>query len=63
MGGKPCIRGMRVTLGTVVGLLASGHSIEEILAAYPYLEREDIQQALPYAAWRVEEFEIPLPAA
>jgi len=60
MGGKPCIRGLRVTVGTVVGLLAAGRSIEEILSAYPYLEREDIQQALAYAAWRVEEIEVPL---
>ena len=60
MGGKPCIRGLRVTVGTVVGLLASGHSIADILNAYPYLEEEDIQQALAYAAWRVEELELPL---
>jgi len=63
MAGKPCVRGMRVTVGTVVGLVASGHSNDEILAAYPYLEAEDIRQALTYAAWRVEEIEIPLPAA
>ena len=63
MGGKPCIRGMRVTVGTVVGLVASGHSTAAILAAYPYLEDEDIRQALAYAAWRVEEIELPLPAA
>jgi uncharacterized protein (DUF433 family) len=60
MGGKPCIRGLRVTVGTVLGLLAAGHSQEDILKAYPYLEREDIQEALAYAAWRVEEFEAPL---
>jgi uncharacterized protein (DUF433 family) len=60
MGGKPCIRGMRVTVGTVVGLVASGYSIPEILEAYPYLEAEDIQEALTYAAWRVEEIELPL---
>ncbi len=60
MGGKPCIRGLRVTVGTVVGLLASGHSIADILKAYPYLEEEDIHQALAYAAWRVEELELPL---
>jgi uncharacterized protein (DUF433 family) len=59
MGGKPCIRGMRVTVGTVVGLLASGHSFEKILAAYPYLEEEDIRQALAYAAWRAEEVDLP----
>jgi uncharacterized protein (DUF433 family) len=63
MGGKPCLRGMRVTVGTVVGLVAEGHSFQEILAAYPYLEEEDIRQALAYAAWRVEEIEVPLPAA
>jgi len=60
MGGKPCLRGMRVTVGTLVGLVASGHSFSEILAAYPYLEEEDIRQALAYAAWRVEEIEVPL---
>ena len=63
MAGKPCIRGLRVTVGTVVGLVASGHSGAEILAAYPYLEPDDIRQALAYAAWRVEEIEVPLPAA
>jgi len=63
MGGKPCLRGMRVTVGTVVGLVASGRSDSEILAAYPYLQAEDIRQALAYAAWRVEEIEVPLPAA
>ena len=63
MAGKPCVRGMRVTVGTVVGLVASGHTDDEILTAYPYLEAEDIRQALAYAAWRVEEIEIPLPAA
>jgi len=60
MGGKPCIRGTRVTVGTVVGLIASGRRIEEILDAYPYLTQEDIQQALSYAAWRSEEVEVPL---
>ena len=60
MGGKPCIRGMRVTVGTIVGLIASGQSIEDVLEAYPYLEREDIFEALSYAAWRAEEIEIPL---
>ena len=63
MGGKPCLRGMRVTVGTLVGLVASGRSNSQILAAYPYLEEEDIRQALAYAAWRVEEIEVPLPAA
>ena len=60
MGGRPCIRGMRVTVGTILGLLAGGRSHGEILAAYPYLEEGDIQAALSYAAWRVEEIEQPL---
>jgi len=55
MGGKPCLRGMRVTVGTIVGLVAASHSNAEILDADPYLEEEDIHQALAYAAWRVEE--------
>jgi len=63
MGGKPCIRGLRVTVGMIVGLVASGHSSAKILASYPYLEEEDIRQALAYAAWRVEEIELPLSAA
>lgn len=63
MGGKPCIRGMRVTVGTIVGLVASGYSTDDILKAYPYLEAEDIREALAYAAWRVEEVELPLVAA
>jgi uncharacterized protein (DUF433 family) len=63
MGGKPCLRGMRVTVGMIVGLVAAGHSNVEILSAYPYLEEEDIRQAVAYAAWRVEEIEVPLPAA
>ncbi|MCB1055537.1 MAG: DUF433 domain-containing protein [Acidobacteria bacterium] len=49
MGGKPCIRGLRITVGTILGLLAAGHSHEEILAAYPYLEPEDIPAALTFA--------------
>ena len=52
MGGKPCIRGMRVTVGMIVGQIGAGHSIEEVLAEYPYLEREDVLQALRYAKWR-----------
>ncbi|WP_028319688.1 DUF433 domain-containing protein [Desulfobulbus elongatus] len=63
MGGKACIRGMRVTVGMVVGQIGVGHSIEEILADYPYLEREDIMQALRYAAWRAEEREVVLASA
>lgn len=60
MGGKPCIRGMRVTVGMVVGQIGAGHSIDEVLADYPYLEREDILQALRYAAWLAEEREVVL---
>ena len=60
MGGKPCIRGQRVTVGMVLGLLAAGRSHEEILKAYPYLEAEDIDQCLAYAAWRMEERDVPL---
>jgi uncharacterized protein (DUF433 family) len=60
MGGKPCIRGLRVTVGMIVGLVAAGHSTAEILKAYPYLEEGDIREALEYAAWRVEEVEAPL---
>ncbi len=58
MGGKPCIRGLRVTVGMIIGLLASKRSREEILRAYPYLEDEDIDAALKYAAWRLEEQEV-----
>ena len=63
MGGKPCIRGLRVTVGTIVGLVASGHAHAEILRLYPYLEEEDIREALRYAAWRVEELEVPIAVA
>lgn len=62
MGGKPCIRGMRVTVGMIVGMVASGRDKQEILALYPYLEPEDIDEALTYAAWRVEELDVPLTA-
>ena len=60
MGGKPCIRSMRITVGTVVGLVAAGRTRDEILGAYPYLEAADIAEALSYAAWRAEEVEVPL---
>ena len=60
MGGRPCIRGMRVTVGTLVGLMAAGHSREQILELYPYLEDADITDALEYAAWRAEERDAPL---
>ena len=60
MGGKACIRGLRVTVSTVLGLLAAGKTHEQILDDYPYLEAEDIRQCLNYAAWRLEERELPL---
>jgi uncharacterized protein (DUF433 family) len=60
IGGKPCIRGLRVTVGTIVGLIASGHSTAEILKLYPDIEEEDIAEALAYTAWRAEEVELPL---
>jgi len=63
MGGKPCIRGMRVTFGMIVGMLASGHDRTEVLALYPYLESDDIDQALSYAAWRAEEVEVVVGSA
>ena len=63
MGGKACIRGMRVTVGMIVGQIGAGHSVDEILADYPYLEREDIMQALRYAAWLAEEREVVLVSA
>jgi len=62
MGGKPCIRGMRVTVGTVLGLMAAGRSDAEILKAYPYLEMEDLRESLAYAAWRLQEQELPFSA-
>ena len=63
MGGRPCVRGLRVTAGTITGLVATGHTRAEILKLYPYLEEEDINQALKYAAWRAEEVELPLQPA
>ena len=62
MGGKACIRGMRVTVGMVVGQVGAGRTVEQILVDYPYLEREDVLQALRYAAWRAEEREVVLAA-
>ena len=61
MGGKACIRGMRVTVGMIVGQIGAGRSIEDLLNDYPYLEREDILQALRYAAWLADEREAVLP--
>jgi len=63
MGGRPCIRGLRVTVGTVVGLVAAGHAPADILKLYPYLEADDIPAALAYAAWRAEEQELSLQPA
>ncbi|MBO6585814.1 MAG: DUF433 domain-containing protein [Gracilimonas sp.] len=62
MGGKPCIRGTRVTVGTIVGLVAEEYSFEKILELYPYLEKEDIHQSLEYAAWRSNELREPFSA-
>lgn len=63
MGGKACIRGMRVTVGMIVSQIGAGHSVEDILADYPYLEHEDVLQAIRYAAWRADEREIVLAGA
>ena len=63
MGGKPCIRGMRVTVGMIVSQIGAGQSVESLLEDFPYLEREDIMQALQYAAWRVSEREVILARA
>ena len=60
MGGLPCIRGLRVTVSAVVGQLGAGRTIDEILADYPYLERDDVYAALEYAAAAVSERELPL---
>jgi uncharacterized protein (DUF433 family) len=63
MGGKPCIRGMRITVGTIIGLLAAGKSAAQVLELYPYLEAADITAALAFAAWRTEERELPFQPA
>ena len=63
MGGRPCIRGMRLTVRIIVGLLGAGHSFDDVLRAYPSLEKDDIQAALAYAAWRSEEIELSLKAS
>ena len=62
MGGKPCIRGMRVTVGMIVGQIGAGRTVDELLSDYPYLERHDILEALRYAAWRAQEREVELAA-
>jgi uncharacterized protein (DUF433 family) len=59
MGGKACIRGMRVTVGNILEQLGTGRSIEELLGDFPYLEKEDVLEAIRYAAWRTQEREIP----
>jgi uncharacterized protein (DUF433 family) len=63
MGGKACIRGMRVTVSLIVNLVANGMGVEEIIEAYPYLESEDIRQALRFAAWLAEETVHPVELA
>ena len=63
MGGKACIRGMRVTVGMIVGQIAEGATPEELLKESPYIEREDITQALRYAAWLASEREVYLASA
>ena len=63
MGGRPCIRGMRVTVGAIVGVLGAGRTIDEVLAAYPYLERDDVLAALTFAAWRAQEVDLPVKAS
>ncbi len=63
IGGKACIRGMRVTVGAIVGMIGSGYSIDQVLADYPYLERDDILQSLRYAAWRADDHELTLSRA
>lgn len=60
MGGKACIRGLRVTVATVLGLMGAGRTDEEILKAYPYLEAADLREAVAYASWRLEESEAAL---
>ena len=62
MGGKPCIRGMRVTVGMLVGQIGAGRTIDQLITEYPYIERDDILQALQYAAWLAEEREVLLAA-
>ncbi len=63
MGGRPCIRGMRITVSNVLEMLAAGESAEEILRAFPWLEPEDIPACLAYAAWRMQEQELLLPTS
>lgn len=60
MGGKPCVRGLRVTVGAIVGQIGAGRTVEQVLADYPYLQRDDVLEALRYAAWRAQEREVEL---
>jgi uncharacterized protein (DUF433 family) len=60
MGGKPCIRGTRVTVGMIVGQIGVGRTVDQLLADYPYIERDDVLEALRYAAWRAQEREVEL---
>ncbi len=62
MGGRACIRGMRITVSLVLNLVANGLTVEQIVDDYPYLEPEDVQQALRYAAWLAEESVYPVPS-
>jgi uncharacterized protein (DUF433 family) len=63
MGGKPCVRGTRVTVSAIVGMFAAGHDLQRILELYPYLTEKDVRQSLAYAAWRTDEREVILPEA
>jgi uncharacterized protein (DUF433 family) len=63
MGGKACIRGMRVTVGMIVRQIGAGGSVDDVLGDYPYLERGDILQPLRYAAWRADGREVELARA
>lgn len=63
MGGKACIRGLRMTVGMIVGQIGAGRTVDELLADYPYLQREDVMEALRYAAWRADEREVTLAQA
>lgn len=63
MGGRACVRGMRVTVAMIVGQIGAGQTIEDLLSDFPYLQREDILQALTYAAWLAEEREVVLASA
>jgi uncharacterized protein (DUF433 family) len=63
MGGKACIRGMRVTVSMILGNLSAGTTIDALLASYPYIEREDVMESLRYAAWLASEREVPFETA